>query len=134
MNKKILIWSLIIIFSIAFTSFVYATDIVMDLNSPVSNTNDSRLPSDTVDNTNSNTAVPNSLASDNVDNTIYSTDNTTEDIDASAGDQLEPEITTTTNYEDSGDLSVTNMINIILIVVGVVLILLGIAIIIRMKS
>jgi len=41
--------------------------------------------------------------------------------------------TSTTDYEDPGELSITNMINIILIVVGVVLILLGIAIIIKLK-
>lgn len=132
MNKKVLIWSLIIIFSIAFTGFVYATDIVMDLNSSVSNTNDSRIPSNNVDSTNSDII---DATNNNTDNTIYSTGNPSEDSGTpDADEQLAPEISTTTTYEESGDLSVTNMINIILIVVGVVLILLGIAIIIRMKS
>lgn len=123
MNKKIFVFSLIFIFLLTFISFSYATDVVMNLNSTNSTSNQSTGTSNT--NTDTNTSN-----TDEVDNTIYSPEPT-----ASLDEDVEEPITTSTdNYEDSGELSVTNMINIILIVVGVVLILLGIAIIIRLKQ
>lgn len=93
-----------------FTDITYATgDVVMDLNDPTS--------------------------SDSVDNTIYtpSVDDTTteENLDF---EYATPETSVTTDYDNTEDsLSVGNMINIILIVIGIVLILLGIAIILKLK-
>ena len=81
----------------------YATDIIMDLN----------------DNTNST-----NTSNETFDNSI------TLDVESEYDDVSS---TTTTEYEDPGELSITNMINIILIVVGVVLVLLGIAIIIKLR-
>lgn len=103
MAKKIIYISLIL--CLFSLNIVYATDIVMDLN----------------DNTNSTQTS---------DNTLYS-DTQIEDSSVNESDNVSS--TTTTEYEDPGELSITNIINIILIVVGVVLVLLGIAIIIKLK-
>ncbi len=69
------------------------------------------------------------------------TDNTIYDANPGQADAAEPaEPSTTQNptvsyteLEDSSDLSITNMINIILAAIGVVLILLGIAILLKIK-
>ena len=123
MNKKILFFSLIMLFILFFSNFCYATDIVMDLNNLVTGGTNNTLANNTND---ANESF--------VDNTIYSSSPETETETDEYIEETEPIITTTTNYEDSGDLSITNMINIILIVVGIVLILLGIAIIIRINQ
>lgn len=133
MNKKILISIIAFTFLLAFIHFSYATDIVMDLNS---NSNQSAEENSTVDNntnTIANTSVDNTVSDDtqqaDTDNTIYSSNqSTTDDTQAPITSTV-----TTEELEDSGELSISNMINIILIVVGIVLILLGIAIIIRLK-
>jgi len=105
MVKKLLCFLLILCFVLFLSNIAYAADILMDLNTSTNS----------VDATN-----------EVIDDTITNVD-TTEPI-------IEYETTTsTTDYEDPGELSITNMINIILIVVGVVLILLGIAIIIKLK-
>lgn len=103
MAKKIIYISLIL--CLFSLNIAYATDIVMDLN----------------DNTNSTQTS---------DNTLYS-DTQVEESLVNESDDVSS--TTTTEYEDPGELSITNIINIILIVVGVVLVLLGIAIIIKLK-
>ena len=103
MAKKIIYISLIL--CLFSLNIAYATDIVMDLN----------------DNTNSTQTSDNTLYSDiQVEESLV---NESDDVSS----------TTTTEYEDPGELSITNIINIILIVVGVVLVLLGIAIIIKLK-
>lgn len=122
MNKKVLVFSIIAIFALSFINFCNATDIVMDLNSSA---NSSSNPRD-------NTIVTDNTPETPVDNTIYSPDTDTQPIDTDYNEQ-ETTVTTTTEYEESGDLTISNMINIILIVVGIVLILLGIAIIIKLK-
>ena len=104
MIKKIIYISIIL--CLFMFNIAYATDIVMDLNS---NTNSINTSNETVDNTLSQ-----------VDDYL-------------SGEYDDVSSTTTTEYEDPGELSITNMINIILIVVGVVLVLLGIAIIIKLK-
>ncbi len=109
MFKKILYLSIILLFSISLFNIVLGTDVVMDLNNVVSN-NETQ-----VDSNNTNTTLPDSSVNENVLQDSQQT------------------VTTTRDYEDSTELSISNMINIILIVVGVVLILLGIAIIIRLK-
>jgi len=103
MLKKILYTTLILCSILVISNICYATDVLMDLND------------------NSITMSDNTLYLENQDN-----------IDSDL-DYTEPSVSTTTDYEDSAELSISNMINIILIVVGVVLILLGIAIIIKLK-
>lgn len=119
MLKKysLLLLSLLLIVSIS--NIAYASDIVMDLNT-ATNTVDST--SETIDNT---------IYSDVQDNTIADVTDNSEDLSYS---ETTPSISVTEDYDDtSAELSISNMINIILIVVGVVLILLGIAIIIKIK-
>lgn len=113
MSKKIfLIFLMFILFS--FISVCLATDITMNLpNNSVSN--------ETADN--ASTFDPTTI-----DNAGLDSPSDLEDTDTSA-----PKVSTTTSYDDSGELSITNIINIILIVVGIVIILLGIAIIIKIK-
>ena len=116
MVKKFLYVLIILLFSISFFNISYATDILEDLNNS------------TTTSLNSNQANSENI----IDNTIYSanlqsTDNTTADVST---DYMQP-TTSTVDYEDSSDLSISNMINIILIAVGIVLIFLGIAIIIK---
>lgn len=105
MVKKIIYISLILCLFIS--NMAYAIDIVMDLNT-----------------TNSTQTV---------DNTIYSGNSDVQEENSSVTEYEDVSSTITTEYEDSGELSITNIINIILIVVGVVLVLLGIAIIIKLK-
>lgn len=115
MFKKLFIFSIILFMSILLMNISYASDVLMDLND-----------------TNSNNEQT-------TDNTIYSatsdSDQTTatEPIQTESVTDYEQVSSTTTDYDNSGELSVSNMINIILIVVGVVLVLLGIAIIIKLK-
>lgn len=110
MSKKILCFSIILFISILLLNVSYATDILMDLQ------NSSADSSQTIDNT-----------------TYTSNDTVTTAESTNYSDYESVATTTTTDYEDSTELSISNMINIILIVVGVVLILLGIAIIIKLK-
>ena len=107
MFKKFLFFSIILLLGILLFHATYATDVVMNLETTE---NGNQLS----ENTASLNATQNTLTND-----VASHDNLP--------------FSTTTDYEDSADLSVSNMINIILIVVGVVLVLLGIAIIIRLK-
>lgn len=126
MNKKYFIFSIIFILAFCFINFTYGSDIIMDLNNS-SNTNTNNVAtSNNTNSTNTNTNIDNST----VDNTIYSPN---ADATSTSSDIQEPITTATTDYEESGDLTIGNMINIVLIVVGIVLILLGIAIIIRLK-
>ena len=115
MLKKFLYFGIILLLLISIFSFnsVYADDILMDLNT-----------------TNNNTAP------EQVDNTTYNSNSAASDENATTNvipDYEQVATTSTADYEDSTDLSLSNMINIILIVVGVVLVLLGIAIIIKLK-
>lgn len=131
MKKKLFIFTLIFSVIIALNSLVFATDIVMNLNNSNSATqtnagNTSTASGNTADSSsNTVTSTDNSV----VDDTVYSSSSS-----STSSTPDEPSVTTTSSYEDSGELSITDMINIILIVVGVVLILLGIAIIIKLKK
>ena len=126
MKKKILIFTIIAVFALSVFSIVFATDVVIDLDS---NTNNPRSTTNLTDTT---TDTSSSDSNNSVDNTIY-TSNPSEEISSETNTQ-EPVITTSVSADEESDgLSITNMINIVLIVVGVVLILLGIAIIIRLK-
>lgn len=110
MSKKILCFSIILFISILLLNVSYATDILMDLQNNSAN------------------------SSQTIDTTTYTSNNNVTTTESTTYSDYEPvATTTTTDYEDSTELSISNMINIILIVVGVVLILLGIAIIIKLK-
>ena len=116
MLKKSLSILLFLCLILFISNVVYATgDIVMDLNTT--------------------TSTGNETSNENVDNTLYtpSVDDTYTE-ENSDFNYVTPETSVTTDYDVTGDgLSIGNMINIILIVVGVVLILLGIAIILKLK-
>lgn len=105
MLNKFLNVFIILFLIITITGICYATgDVVMDLENSVDNT--------TIGATNT------------IENeTLPDTQDTSEDISVS------------TDYDVSSnsELSISNIINIILIVVGIVLILLGIAIILKLK-
>lgn len=105
MLNKFLNIFVVLFLIISITGICYATgDVVMDLNNTIDNT--------TIG------------ATDNVESEDFSdTQDTSEDISVS------------TDYDasNSSELSISNVINIILIVVGIVLILLGIAIILKLK-
>lgn len=118
MLKKCLCLLSILCLIFFISNTIFATDIVMDLNTS----------------TNTNT---NSSLDETIDNTIYG-------ADTSSGDEIMPstdidspisDISVSNDYdvESNDELSFSNMINIVLIVVGIVLILLGIAIILKLK-
>lgn len=111
MLNKFLTVFVILFLIITISTICYATgDILMDL---------------------SNTETSNSI----IDNTtIGATDNVENEDLPDAEDTIE-DISVGTDYDvsNSSELSISNIINIILIVVGIVLILLGIAIILKLK-
>ena len=73
------------------------------------------------------------LSNTTTDNTIYGTSETLEENTINNYD-TSSDVSVNNDYDISEEeLSITNMINIIFIVVGIVLILLGIAIIIKLK-
>ena len=97
--------------------YIYATDIEMDL--PDANVLD--------DTNNINSEInENALLDENTSDQ--------EDLPTDSDPLAETLNPTTVSTESEGGLSVTNIINILLITVGVVIILLAIAIIIRLKS
>lgn len=106
MNKKILCFSIILIISVLCFNISYATNIVTGFENI---TDGSQIN----------------------DDTLYSTNNESISIDEPI--EEEAATITTTDYESETELSVSNMINIVLIAVGIVLIFLGIAIIIKLK-
>lgn len=107
MLKKLLCLFIILIISTLFLNTTYAIDVVMNLNNT----------------TNTDTQT--------IDNTLYSSNTDAEDSTIDNYEQVAT--TTTTDYDESPELSISNIINIVLISVGIVLILLGIAIIIKLK-
>ena len=105
MLKKFLYFTIILFISTFLLNISYATDdIVMDLN--------------------------NSTVSENETENM---DTTSDALSSNVAPSYDTSVTQTTDYDSSSDLSISNMINIILIVVGVVMVLLGIAIIIKLK-
>jgi len=109
MLKKLLYFSIILIISTLFLNISYATDVVMDLDNSVAN------------------------STQTIDNTIYTSNPDEQYSEDLTSDYEQAATTTTTDYESETELSISNIINIVLISVGVVLILLGIAIIIKLK-
>lgn len=124
MNKKFIkiIVALLLIFSL-YINFAYATDI--NLNLPGTSDNNS------IQQNNENNEVANSVNEpDNID-TLQNIDSNFQDLNNSNIETLSPaDISSAT---ESG-LGITNIINILLITVGVILILLAIAIIIRLRN
>ena len=121
MLNKILKLSFVIFFIICTISVCcYATDdVLMDLeeNSTVTNQ-----------------IVDDTTYTDNQNNITNSENSNIEENSTSDFEYAIPEVSVDTDYDNSDQgLSVSNMINIIFIVVGIVLILLGIAIIIKLK-
>ena len=106
MLKKLLCLFIILIIATLFLNTTYAIDVVMNLNNT---TTDAQT----------------------IDNTVYSSNTDAEDSTIDNYEQVAT--TTTTDYDESPELSISNIINIVLISVGIVLILLGIAIILKLK-
>lgn len=119
---------LLVLFSVC-TIYSSASNINLDLPG-IDNT---QTNNETVDN---NQMVDNNQVTDNTQNNTIDTNNIQDNTEPTTPDNplddmqtLEP----TTNDSSNSGLSVTNIINILLITVGVILILLAIAIMIRLK-
>ena len=112
LNKILSTSFIVLLFFMIFNMYCYATgDLLMD-------TNTNSIPTDLE-------PISDPLYEEAVDS--YSPDIGTETTGSS-------DVSVDTDYDVSDEaLSITNMINIIFIVVGIVLILLGIAIIIKLK-
>ena len=124
MNKTIKILLFILMFGLLVVSFSYATDINMDLQPNVVSGNTTSSVASTENNINANVTnqgtTTNTITSSTPQNSVLSdTQSTT---------------VKTVSSTQNESLSLTSILNILLIVVGVVLILLGIAILIRMHS
>lgn len=119
MNKTIKILSILFVILLFIANISFATDINMDLE-----------PEDVVSN---NNTLNQNLENDNLNEEIADDDFTEEDSDYIADENQTTSISSLSSVPDE-TLSLTNILNILLIVVGVVLILLGIAILIRMHS
>ena len=104
MLKKFFCFTIILWISMFLFNISYATDIVMNLN--------------------------NSAVSENATENV---DTSSDALSSNVSPNYGTSVTQTTDYDSSTDLSISNMINIILIVVGVVMVLLGIVIIIKIK-
>ena len=118
MSKKLFLCLIILIFTTLLLHVVYATDIA----TPYTLTSNTSVEDNTINTLDLNAEEENiSISTDISDSSLNSEFSTPTTI------------TTTTDYDDSSELSISDIINIILISVGVVLILLGIAIIIKLK-
>lgn len=118
MQKKIKILFTMLILLLVFVHFSYATDIDPDaLTSSFNNTTNSLDSTNTTNSTNNNTAT------NSTSNTVKSNTNSTYST---------PTVTSSSSLPEA-DLGFSNILNIILIVVGVLLFFLGIAILIRLK-
>ena len=128
MNKKFIkiFVVLLLIFSL-YINISYATDI--NLNLP--GTSDSNSIQQNNEVKNSANELDNTNPSQNIDNSVQNNDFNSQDLSNSNVETLSPaDISSAT---ESG-LGITNIINILLITVGVILILLAIAIIIRLRN
>ena len=125
MNKslKVLAISLICIFFI-FSTSSFAANIEMNLTSNLVDSNITNTYNDTASNSTNNT---NSTGSTN-------STNTTTNTEAASTTNRNTSISDTLQALPESELGLTNILNILLIAVGVVLILLSIAIFIRLKK
>ncbi len=114
MSKSLSILAILcIVFMLLIPHFVEATSVNMNLTSPNGN---------------------NSISNTSVDSSINTNTQSTSENLTSQGDYSNPSTTLSslnTSYDSGLDLG--NVLNIILIVIGILLVLLGIAIIIRLK-
>ena len=117
MLKKFIVFFVILIISFSLSNVGHATDILMNLNT--------YAPTNITDTSDNRTQ--------NSDNTIYSAEVNLSGTENTISDYQEVSTTTSSDYDETTDLSISNIINIVLIAVGIVLILLGIAIIIKLK-
>lgn len=127
MNKKIFKISFILILAFVFCgSYVYATNI--DLNLPgITSENNEQM-------TNNVETVNNEQTANNVENSIENTSNAVDNsitTPSTPAETLQPSGVSTSAETELG---ITNIINILLITVGVILILLAIAILIRLRG
>lgn len=113
LNKKLLIMFILLIFALTIT--VNATDINMNLDNNSTTTN-------TVD----NSVVDNNTINETSNNTSTTTSNVTDTS------YLSP-IVTTSSTQNTG-LGLNNILNVLLIVIGLLLVFLAIAIILRLKN
>lgn len=122
MNKIILkIFLILLVALVSLTTFVYATDINLDLpgtDSPTANTDNSN-----------NSEVPNNTDTTNQENNNV-IDNTLNNNN-SESEVLQP---TGISSAQETSLGISSIINIIFIAVGVIIILLAIAILIRLNG
>lgn len=119
MARTIKLLSIVLVFLLCMINFSFATDINMNLQENTVNVNNT-VNETTMNNT--TTRTESNETSNTERGSILSDDNT-------------PSATVTSASSVSDDtLGLTNILNILLIVIGVVLILLGIAILIRMHS
>lgn len=127
MNKIVLRVSLILLMVFVFcVSLVHASsDINFDLPG-VDNSTPNTETSDNNENSNSN--------NNQIDNGTVVDDNTDTDIDVSSPSETEVLQSAGVSSAPETGLSTTNIINILLIAVGVILILLAIAILIRLNG
>lgn len=129
MNRKIFKISVILLLVFAFgISYVCATDINLDLPGITSENNEET--SNNVETTNNEQVSNNVEATNNIESPIND-----------EFDNIADSSTPTENLQPSGvstsaetELGITNIINILLITVGVILILLAIAILIRLRG
>lgn len=141
MLQKVVKIVFILLFLFCFwISVVSATDINLNLPGTTDNT-----VNNAIDNTTENTIVDNSV-NNTTDNNVGNEQSTTNELTDQANsvnENMEDPFAdvTTENLQPSGistqsesGLGITNIINILLITVGVILILLGIAIMIRLKN
>lgn len=127
MNRKIFKISFILILAFVFCgSYVYATNI--DLNLPgITSENNEQM-------TNNVETVNNEQTANNVENSIENTSNAVDNsitTPSTPAETLQPSGVSTSAETELG---ITNIINILLITVGVILILLAIAILIRLRG
>ena len=138
---KILLILLISFVLVSFSTSTYAVN--MDLtddegstsNEETSNTSNTAntASSENTSNTSTNEA---SNSSNNTTNSIDSENtNTTSNTSSTGNKTTTPPVTqTVAGSQSSGELQISDILNILLIVIGVLLILLGIAILIRLKK
>lgn len=123
MNKIILkIFLILLVAFVSLTTFVYATDINLDLPGTDSST-------DNTDNSN-NSEVSNNTETANQENNNNVVDNTLNNNN-SESEVLQP---TGISSAQETSLGISSIINIIFIAVGVIIILLAIAILIRLNG
>ena len=127
MNRKIFKISFILILAFAFCgSYVYATNI--DLNLPGITSENNEQMANNVE------TINNEQTANNVENSIENTSNVVDNsitTPSTPAETLQPSGVSTSAETELG---ITNIINILLITVGVILILLAIAILIRLRG